>query len=113
MPESAPAAGPLRVEVVYALPDSQTLLSLTVPAGTTALQAVDRSGILQRHPDLVLADLSLGVFGKAVRHDTPLRDHDRVEIYRPLLGDPKEIRRRRAAEGKSMKRGQRAGGTGA
>lgn len=98
----------INVEVVYALPAAQTLLPLAVPAGTTAAEAVRRSGILEKHPELDLSRIRLGVFGKHVKPETPLRDRDRVEIYRPLIADPKEVRRRRAAEGKGMKKG---GGT--
>ena len=95
----------INVEVAYALPEQQTLLALAVPAGTTAAEAVRRSGILEKHPELDLAGARLGVFGKHVKADTPLRDRDRVEIYRPLVADPKEVRRQRAAEGKAMKKG--------
>ncbi|HSD59677.1 MAG TPA: RnfH family protein [Burkholderiales bacterium] len=101
-------AATIIVEVVYALPDAQTLLALAVPAGSTASDAVRLSGILEKHPEIVLATAKLGVFGKHVKADAPLRDRDRVEIYRPLVADPKEVRRRRATEGKTMKKG---GGT--
>jgi hypothetical protein len=101
-------SGRIRVEVVYALPEVQTLLALEVPEGTTAAEAVRLSGILGRHPEIDLAQAKLGVFGKHVKADTPLRDRDRVEIYRPLVADPREVRRQRAAEGKAMKKG--AGG---
>lgn len=98
----------IRVEVAYALPGTQTLLALEVPEGCTAAAAVRLSGILEKHPDIDLAHARLGVYGKHVKADTPLRDRDRVEIYRPLIADPKEVRRQRAAEGKVMKKG--AGG---
>jgi len=94
----------INVEVVYALPRVQTLLALAVPAGSTASEAVRLSGILEKHPEIDLAKARLGVFGKHVKADAPLRDRDRVEIYRPLIADPKEVRRRRAAEGKTMKK---------
>ncbi len=95
----------ISIEVVYALPRAQTLLALAVPAGTTAAEAVRRSGVLEKHPEIDLATARLGVFGKHVKADTPLRERDRVEIYRPLVADPKEVRRQRAAEGKAMKKG--------
>jgi putative ubiquitin-RnfH superfamily antitoxin RatB of RatAB toxin-antitoxin module len=101
-------SGRIRVEVVYALPEVQTLLALEVPQGTTAAEAVRFSGILGTHPEIDPAQAKLGVFGKHVKADTPLRDRDRVEIYRPLVADPREVRRQRAAEGKAMKKG--AGG---
>ncbi len=88
----------MTVEVAYALPDEQVLLSIQVPAATTVRQAIERSGILQRFPDIDLGGANkVGVFGKLRGLDEPLRPHDRVEIYRPLQADPKESRRRRAA----------------
>lgn len=95
----------MEIEVVYALPDAQTLLRLDVPEGTTAAQAVELSGIREKHPEIDLEKNKLGVFGKLVKSDSPLREKDRVEIYRPLIADPKEIRKKRAEEGKAMKKG--------
>lgn len=95
----------INIEVVYALPDAQTLLKKEVPAGTTVMEAIQASGLLEKFPDLDLAALKLGIFGKLTKADAVLRDKDRVEIYRPLLADPKEVRRRRAEEGKVMKKG--------
>ena len=86
----------LRVEIVYALRDRQVLLAFEVEGGTTARQAVERSGILQRFPEIDLARAGMGIFGEVVSPDTPLRDGDRVEIYRPLVADPKDVRRERA-----------------
>jgi putative ubiquitin-RnfH superfamily antitoxin RatB of RatAB toxin-antitoxin module len=86
----------LAIEVVYATPAEQVLIALEVPAGTTAGEAVVRSGILQRCPDLDAARLDLGVFGRVVPAATVLGDGDRIEIYRPLKADPKQARRRRA-----------------
>lgn len=93
------------VEVVYALPGIQTLLELKVATGTTALQAIERSGILEQHPEISLDKNKIGIFGKLVKQDTVLRGNDRVEIYRALVADPKEVRRKRAEEGKAMKKG--------
>lgn len=93
------------VEVAYALPQQQLIIELKVPEGTTTLQAVQLSGILQKFPDIDLERNKLGIFGKLVKPDTVLRERDRVEIYRPLIADPKEVRRQRAAEGKVMKKG--------
>ena len=76
-----------------------------MPKGTTAEQAVQQSRILQKFPEIDLAQNKLGIFGKLVKADTVLREHDRVEIYRALIADPKEVRRQRAAEGKAMKKG--------
>lgn len=93
------------VEVAYALPRQQLIVQLKVPEGTTAEQAVRQSGILEKFPEINLDENKLGIFGKLVKNDTPLRERDRVEIYRPLIADPKEVRRQRAAEGKVMKKG--------
>jgi putative ubiquitin-RnfH superfamily antitoxin RatB of RatAB toxin-antitoxin module len=95
----------ITIEVAYALPNVQTLLKLAVPAGTTAEEAVRGSGILQKHSEIDLEHAKLGIFGKHVKHGALLREGDRVEIYRPLIADPKEVRRQRAAEGKVMKKG--------
>ncbi|WP_333839328.1 RnfH family protein [Pelomicrobium sp.] len=86
----------LTVEVVYAMPHLQRLKQITVPPGTTVQQAIERSGILQDFPEIDLTKNKVGVFGKLSRLDAPLNDRDRVEIYRPLIADPKEVRRRRA-----------------
>lgn len=86
----------LRVEVVYALPKEADAVALTLPPGASVADAVRASGILERHPEIDLARHRLGVHGRAVAAATPARDGDRIEIYRALLMDPKEARRRRA-----------------
>lgn len=83
------------MEVAYALRGEQLLLRLEMEDGATARGAVERSGILQRFPQIDLARATLGIFGKIVAPDARLRDGDRVEIYRPLLTDPKDARRQR------------------
>lgn len=93
------------VEIAYALPNEQLIIPLKTKLGTTAEQAVLDSGILQKYPEIDLANNQVGIFGKVVKKDTALRHLDRVEIYRPLIADPKEVRRKRAAEGKDMKKG--------
>ena len=96
----------MKIEVIYALPERQELVTLDLPEGGTAQQAVEASGLLQKYPDIELGGRNkLGVFAKLVKADTVLRDRDRVEIYRPLIADPKEVRRQKAAEGKVMRRG--------
>lgn len=95
----------INIEIVYALPDEQTLFKKAVPDGTTVMAAVETSGLLEKYPQLDLSAVKLGIFGKLTKGDTVLRDRDRIEIYRPLLADPKEVRRRRAEEGKVMKKG--------
>jgi putative ubiquitin-RnfH superfamily antitoxin RatB of RatAB toxin-antitoxin module len=93
----------LSVQVCYASPDGQALIAVDLPEGATLQQALDASGILQRHPDIDLTTQKVGVFGKLKPLDTVLADHDRVEIYRPLLVDPKVSRQRRVE--KSRKAG--------
>jgi len=95
----------INVEVVYALPDEQTLLSLEVPEGTTVKEAIIQSGILEKYPELDIQAMDVGIFGKLTNMNQKLRNKDRVEIYRPLIADPKEVRKRRAAEGKKLKKG--------
>jgi putative ubiquitin-RnfH superfamily antitoxin RatB of RatAB toxin-antitoxin module len=95
----------ITVEVVYALPDRQEVLSIKVPEGATIRQAVESSGILGKYPQIDLARNKVGIFSKLSKPDSVLRDRDRVEIYRPLIADPKEVRKQRAAEGKVMKKG--------
>lgn len=90
------AEATIEVQVCYALPDSSFLRSLSVPAGTTIEQAVAQSGLLQAIPGIDLAINMVGIHGKRKPLDTVLREHDRVEVYRPLQADPKEARRRRA-----------------
>ncbi|MDP2822877.1 MAG: RnfH family protein [Sulfuritalea sp.] len=95
----------IHVEVVYARPERQEVASLALPAGSTAGQAIEASGLLARYPEIDLAKHKLGIYAKLAKVDTALRDRDRVEIYRPLIADPKEVRKQRAAEGKAMKKG--------
>lgn len=96
----------ITVEVVYALARQQERVMLKMPEGTTIQGAIDASGLLQKHPEIDLVkNNKVGVYGKLAKLDTPLRDRDRVEIYRPLIADPKEVRRKRAEEGKVMKKG--------
>ncbi|MBL8468309.1 RnfH family protein [Methyloversatilis discipulorum] len=95
----------IHVQVAYALPERQDIVTMELVAGATAQQAVEASGLLQKYPDIDLAKNKLGVFSKLVKADQVLRDRDRVEIYRALIADPKEVRRQRAAEGKVLKKG--------
>lgn len=88
----------MRVEVVYALPQKQERVALDLPPGSTVLEAVQASGLLQGLPQAAFSHL--GVWGRPVAPETRLRDRDRVEIHRPLIADPKEVRRARAAKGK-------------
>lgn len=97
------------IEVTYALPHVQELIRLRLPAGATAGDAVNASGLLKKYPEIDLEGPNkLGIYAKLIKADAVLRDRDRVEIYRPLIADPKAVRRKRADEGKVMKKG---GGT--
>jgi len=100
----------IHVEVVYALARQQKVVPLVLPEGSTVRQAIERSGLLGEFPEIDLARNKLGIWNKLAKPDATLRDKDRVEIYRPLIADPKEVRRQRAAEGKVMKKGSAAGG---
>lgn len=92
----------VRVEVAYAAPDRQWLVALDVPPGTTAAEAIRLSGILEENPGLDTSNV--GIFGEHVERERPLEPGDRVEIYRPLTADPKDVRRELARQGKSMGR---------
>src|SRR5690606_10220482 len=91
----------ITVEVAYAQPAQQMILALRVRKGTTAETAIIDSGILEQFPEIDLAINKIGVFGKSVKVDYVLRHMDRIEIYRPLIADPKEVRRQRVAAEKS------------
>jgi putative ubiquitin-RnfH superfamily antitoxin RatB of RatAB toxin-antitoxin module len=95
----------IKIEVVYALPREQTLLQLEVPQASTIADAIKLSGLLEKYPEIDLDKGKFGLYGKLSKTDTILREKDRVEIYRPLIADPKEVRRKRAEEGKVMKKG--------
>jgi putative ubiquitin-RnfH superfamily antitoxin RatB of RatAB toxin-antitoxin module len=99
------SAEKILVEVAYALPERQTIVELTVSRGTTLEEAIRQSGILEQFPGIDLANSKVGVFGKLAKPGDILRNGDRVEIYRPLIADPKEVRKQRAASGKAMKKG--------
>lgn len=95
----------IEVEVAYAKPDEQLIISLQVAPGATLKQVIEQSGILDRFPEIDPAQLKAGVFGKLKKLDQAVREGDRVEIYRPLIADPKQVRKERAAAGKRMKKG--------
>lgn len=93
----------MKVEVAYAEPAQQWLLEVEVPEGATVGEAIQRSGILEQCPQLVFEQLKVGVFGKLTKMDRVLRAGERVEIYRPLIADPKQVRAERAKAGKAAK----------
>jgi uncharacterized protein len=86
----------IKVEVAYALPHRQVLLAVELPVGATVLEAAQRSGIASKFEGVDLDNATFGIFGHVVAPRQVLRDGDRVEIYRPLIADPKEVRKARA-----------------
>lgn len=86
----------IEVEVAYALPRTQTVVTLKVPVGTTVREAIARSGIAAQSAGGDWNTVAVGICGKRASHATVLHEHDRVEIYRPLIADPKQARRKRA-----------------
>jgi hypothetical protein len=95
----------IKVEVVYGLAEEQALLSLDVPNGSKVKEVILASNILELFPEIDLDKVKVGLFGKLTKMDQAVRARDRIEIYRPLIADPKEVRKRRAAEGKRLKKG--------
>ena len=93
------------IEVAYALPQKQMIIPIKVKVGVTAVEAIKASGIIKKFPEIDFKMNQIGIFGKLAQLDHVMRERDRIEIYRPLVADPKEIRRQRAAEGKVMKKG--------
>jgi hypothetical protein len=96
------------VEVAYACGGKQTLISLEVKEGSTLKEAIELSGILETYKQIDLSKDRLGIFSKFATLDTVLREKDRVEIYRPLIADPKKVRKERAAQAKSMRSNNKA-----
>ncbi|MGO3423442.1 MAG: RnfH family protein [Pseudoalteromonas distincta] len=100
----------INVEVVFALPTTATCLSIEVPQGTTVEQAVIQSGIIQKCPEIDATSLTLGVWNRTVKANYVLKDGDRIEIYRPLIADPKDARRKRAEKAKEEGRANKITG---
>lgn len=93
------------IEVAYATPEKQKIIECQIERGTSTRDAIRQSNIDQYFPEIDLDNCDLGVFGKVVTPDYELVDGDRIEIYRPLIADPKEVRRQRAEQGLKMKKG--------
>ena len=100
----------IAIELVYALPDEQTLLSLQVDQELTIEQVITESGICQQYPEIDLAVNKVGIWNKAVKLNQIIEDGDRIEIYRPLIADPKEVRKRRAEKAKEEGRADKVTG---
>ncbi len=93
----------IKVEVAYALPHKQALIEVELPLGTTALEAAQLSGIANNFDGVDLDDAKFGIFGQVISPTQVLRGGDRVEIYRPLTADPKEVRKARAERAKERR----------
>jgi putative ubiquitin-RnfH superfamily antitoxin RatB of RatAB toxin-antitoxin module len=98
----------MKIEVAYALRHKQTLLNIEVDDNASVEDAIQQSNILKKYPEINLKKNKVGIFGKITSLDVKLREKDRVEIYRPLIADPKEVRKHRAAEGKIMRSGKKS-----
>ena len=95
------------IDVAYALAEKQTLLTFEAEDGISLKEAIEISGILDIYPQIDLSVDKVGIFGKFAKLDTVLRDKDRVEVYRPLIADPKQVRKERAAKGRAMRSGKK------
>ena len=98
-------AASILVEVAYARPEAQVIIPLRVSADATVEQAITQSHIQEQFPEIDPATAKVGIFGKLSKLSARVRAGDRIEIYRPLLADPKAVRKQRAAEGKRMRKG--------
>jgi putative ubiquitin-RnfH superfamily antitoxin RatB of RatAB toxin-antitoxin module len=98
----------MKIEVAYALRHKQTLLNIEVDDNASVEDAILQSNILKKYPEINLKKNKVGIFGKITSLDVKLREKDRVEIYRPLIADPKQVRKQRAAEGKIMRSGKKS-----
>lgn len=102
------ATGYIKVEVIYAEPRRYELVQIELATGSTLQHALEASGLLQKFPEIDLATVGLGIYGKITKANTLLRANDRIEIYRSLIADPKEIRKRRARTGVQSRKGPKS-----
>jgi len=98
------------VELAYATPAKQSLLSLTVDAAATVEQIIQLSGMLSSFPEIDLSQNKVGIWSRPVKLDDIVQSGDRIEIYRPLIADPKDLRRRRAEKAKDEGRADKVTG---
>lgn len=98
------------VEVAFALPTKQTILTISVAADATVEQIIALSGILQQYPEIDLSQQKVGVWSRTVKLTDTVKEGDRIEIYRPLIADPKDLRRRRAEKAKEEGRADKVTG---
>lgn len=102
----------LHIELVFAASEQQELLQLRMPSGSSVAQAIVHSGIIDRFPEFDFGELQTGIWGRPVAAHQKLEDGDRVEIYRPLQIDPREARRKLAAQGRAMGSERKPGADG-
>jgi putative ubiquitin-RnfH superfamily antitoxin RatB of RatAB toxin-antitoxin module len=100
----------IKIEVVYGLPHHQSLLTVNVDEGADIETAINASGILQLYPKIDLANTKVGIWSKSKKLTEVVREHDRIEIYRALIADPKEVRKRRAEQAKEAGRADKVTG---
>ncbi|WP_187346280.1 MULTISPECIES: RnfH family protein [Idiomarina] len=100
----------LTIEVAYATPEKQLILTVQVPEGTTVQQCIEQSGIVEHFAEIDLSQQKVGIWNKAAKLDATPRDGDRIEIYRPLIADPKAVRKRRAERAKEEGRADKVTG---
>jgi putative ubiquitin-RnfH superfamily antitoxin RatB of RatAB toxin-antitoxin module len=100
----------INIEVAYALPTKQVLIDVAIADGATVEQAIEVSNILSQFPSIDLKKTKVGIWSRVVRLTETLKDGDRIEIYRPLIADPKEIRKRRAEKAKDEGRADKVTG---
>jgi putative ubiquitin-RnfH superfamily antitoxin RatB of RatAB toxin-antitoxin module len=100
----------ITIEVVYGVPHKQKILTLAVDVGTTVEKAIQDSGVIALFPEIDLAINKVGIWNRAVKLPEILNDLDRIEIYRPLIADPKDVRKRRAEKAKQEGRADKTTG---
>jgi len=105
MENSTTISDTIAIEVAYATPEEQVIIPVTIAATATVQEAIEASGLLQRFSEIDLTQNKVGIFSKPCKLNSPLRAGDRIEIYRPLIADPKAVRKQRAAQGKVMRKG--------
>jgi putative ubiquitin-RnfH superfamily antitoxin RatB of RatAB toxin-antitoxin module len=110
MNEESIAVAQLAIEVVYGTPTRQEIISCIIEPNTTIEQAILRSGIIEEFPEIDLAVNNVGIWNRAAKLKDIVKDLDRIEIYRPLLADPKEVRKRRAEKAKEEGRADKVTG---
>ena len=95
----------MKIEVAYALLNDQRIISLEIEPGTSPREAIKQSHIVEAFPEIDADSCDIGIFGKAIGAEFELNEGDRIEIYRPLIADPKLVRKQRAEQGLKMKKG--------